>query len=108
MVSHVHHLVREEQVLDAREAVVRGAVERLNPILMTALASGLALVPLVMRAGAPGTEIQSPMAVVILFGLLTSTALSMVVLPALYLRFGAIPRQLAATAAVGDSAAVTD
>ncbi|NRA34913.1 MAG: efflux RND transporter permease subunit [Polyangiaceae bacterium] len=108
MVSHVHHLVREEQVLDAREAVVRGAVERLNPILMTALASGLALVPLVMRAGEPGTEIQSPMAVVILFGLITSTALNMVVLPALYLRFGAIPRQLAATAAVGDSAAVTD
>ena len=95
-------------MLDAREAVVRGAVERLNPILMTALASGLALVPLVMRAGEPGTEIQSPMAVVILFGLITSTALNMVVLPALYLRFGAIPRQLAATAAVGDSAAVTD
>lgn len=60
------------------------------PILMTALAAGLALVPLALAAGQPGSEIQSPMAIVILFGLGSSTLLNMIVVPALYLRFGAI------------------
>jgi CzcA family heavy metal efflux pump len=88
MIAHIHHLVEEEGVRDAREAVIRGAEERLLPILMTALAAGLALVPLALAAGEPGSEIQSPMAVVILFGLASSTLLNMVVVPALYLRFG--------------------
>jgi Cu/Ag efflux pump CusA len=70
-------------------AVRRGAVERLVPILMTALAAGLALIPLALAAGRPGSEIQAPMAIVILFGLLSSTALNMLVVPAVYLRFGA-------------------
>lgn len=61
---------------------------------MTALAAGLALVPLALAAGQPGSEIQSPMAVVILCGLASSTLLNMVVVPALYLRFGQIPRML--------------
>ncbi len=57
---------------------------------MTALAAGLALIPLALAVGQPGSEIQAPMAIVILFGLLTSTALNMIVVPALYLRFGQI------------------
>jgi CzcA family heavy metal efflux pump len=74
MIAHIHHLVEHEGVRDAAEAVKRGAEERLLPILMTALAAGLALVPLALAAGQPGSEIQSPMAVVILFGLASSTA----------------------------------
>ena len=65
-----------------------GATERLVPILMTALAAGLALVPIALSAGEPGSEIQAPMAMVIMFGLLSSTALNMVVVPILYERFG--------------------
>ncbi len=90
MISHIHHLVEHEGVRDAAEAVKRGAEERLAPILMTALAAGLALVPLALAAGEPGSEIQAPMAVVILCGLLSSTLLNMIVVPAFYLRFGAI------------------
>jgi Cu/Ag efflux pump CusA len=88
LVSHVQHLRREEGVTDFREAVERGARERVIPIFMTALAAGLALIPLAARGGQPGSEIQMPMAIVILCGLATSTLLNMVVLPALYLRFG--------------------
>jgi Cu/Ag efflux pump CusA len=90
MVAHIRHLIQNEDVSDVRAAVRRGAEERLVPILMTALAAGLALVPLALSAGSPGSEIQAPMAIVILFGLLSSTVLNMVVLPALYLRFGSV------------------
>jgi Cu/Ag efflux pump CusA len=62
-------------------------MERLNPILMTALTAGLALIPLALAAGEPGNEIQSPMAQVILGGLLSSTLLNMVVIPALLAQF---------------------
>ena len=89
MVAHIRHLVEAEGVRDRAEAVVRGATERLVPILMTALAAGLALVPLALAAGEPGSEIQAPMATVILCGLVSSTLLNMVVVPSLYLRFGA-------------------
>jgi len=88
LVSHIRQLQQHEGVSDFREAVFRGAMERLAPILMTALAAGLALVPLAFGGGKPGNEIQTPMAIVILFGLLTSMLLNMVVVPALYLRFG--------------------
>ena len=88
LISHIQHLMREEGVTDLREAVHRGAMERLSPILMTALSAGLALIPLALAIGKPGSEIQTPMAIVILFGLLTSTTLNMFVVPALYLRFG--------------------
>ena len=88
LVSHIRHLQEHEGVTDFRQAVFRGAMERLAPILMTALAAGLALVPLALGGGKPGNEIQTPMAIVILFGLLTSMLLNMVVVPALYLRFG--------------------
>jgi CzcA family heavy metal efflux pump len=86
LVSHVRHL-RENGTADFRQAVMDGASERLAPILMTALAAGLALVPIAMGMGKPGSEIQAPMAIVIFCGLLTSTALNMVVVPAAYYRF---------------------
>ncbi len=88
MVAHIRHLERFEGVSDFREAVRRGAMERLAPILMTALAAGLALIPLAIAGDKPGNEILTPMAIVILFGLLSSTFLNMVVVPALFVRFG--------------------
>lgn len=88
LVSHIRHLQEAEGVADFSEAVYRGAMERLSPILMTALSAGLALIPLALGGDKPGNEIQTPMAIVILCGLLSSTALNMVVLPALYLKFG--------------------
>ncbi|MBI4582370.1 MAG: efflux RND transporter permease subunit [Planctomycetes bacterium] len=94
MVSHMRHLQVAEGVHDFREAVHRGATERLAPILMTALAAGLALIPLAFSGDKPGNEILTPMAIVILTGLLSSTFLNMLVVPALYLRFGrAVDRQ---------------
>jgi len=88
LVSHIRHLQEHEGVTDFREAVRRGAMERLIPILMTALAAGLALIPLALGSEKPGNEIQTPMAIVILFGLLTSMILNMLIVPALYLRLG--------------------
>ncbi len=88
LVSHVRYLQLVEGVTDLREAVRRGAEERLAPILMTALASGLALVPLALAADRPGSEIETPMARVILFGLLSSMTLNMLITPTLYLKFG--------------------
>lgn len=97
MITHYHHLL-EVEGKDFRTAIVQGSLERLSPILMTALTAGLALIPLVLRAGEPGNELQAPMGVVILGGLLTSTFLNMVVIPALYLQFGR-PRPTDATVA---------
>lgn len=87
LVSHIRHLSEKEGVTNFREAVERGARERLIPILMTALSTGLALIPLALGAGQAGSEIQTPMATVILCGLLTSTLLNMVVVPTMYLRY---------------------
>ena len=84
LVSHYNHLLDEGK--DLREAVVQGSVERLIPILMTALTAALALIPLALGGGEPGKEIQAPMALVVLGGLLTSTFLNMVVVPALFYR----------------------
>jgi Cu/Ag efflux pump CusA len=86
----IQHLVEHEAVVDARTAVLRGAMERLSPILMTALATGLGLIPIALAHGQAGSEIQAPMAIVILTGLVTSTVLNMLVVPALYLRFGSV------------------
>ena len=86
MVTHIKHLQAAEGVTDLAEAVRRGSEERLVPILMTAISAGLALLPLAIALGEPGSEIQAPMAIVILCGLTSSTALNMLVLPAIYLK----------------------
>ena len=88
LISHFQRLERDEGVPFGPELVLRGAMERLAPILMTATATGLALVPLAAAGSIPGHEIEHPMAVVILGGLLTATLLNLLVLPSLYLRFG--------------------
>jgi CzcA family heavy metal efflux pump len=87
LIDHITRLIRLDG-MSPEEAVRRGAEERLVPILMTALATALALVPLALAGGEPGSEIQAPMAIVILWGLLSSTALNMLVVPAMFLRFG--------------------
>jgi CzcA family heavy metal efflux pump len=88
LINHCQHLEEQEGMTFGRDLVLRGARERLAPILMTSLATGLALVPLVVLGTRPGHEIEHPLAVVILGGLFTSTLLSLFVLPSLYLRFG--------------------
>jgi CzcA family heavy metal efflux pump len=96
MINHFQHLERFEGEPFGPALVLRGARERLSPILMTTLATGLALVPLVIAGTIPGHEIEHPMAIVILGGLVTSTLLNLFVVPALYLRFGAERRPAAA------------
>jgi len=89
MVSHFRHLELEEGESFGDALVMRGAEERLAPILMTALATGLALLPLVIAGNLPGHEIEYPLAVVILGGLVTSTVLNLFLVPALYAKLGA-------------------
>jgi Cu/Ag efflux pump CusA len=86
LVSNYNRLT--DQGLPLYKAVYHGSLQRLNPILMTALTAALALLPLALGGGEPGKEIEAPMAIVVLGGLLTSTALNMVVVPTLFLRFG--------------------
>jgi Cu/Ag efflux pump CusA len=88
MINHFQHLESEEGVEFGPELVMRGAQERLAPILMTACTTGLALVPLAIAGQIPGNEIEHPMAIVILGGLITATLLNLFVIPSLYLRFG--------------------
>ena len=88
MINHFQHLERHEGETFGPGLVVRGARERLSPILMTTLACGLAIVPLVIAGNIPGNEIEHPLAIVVLGGLLTSTLLNLFVVPSLYLRFG--------------------
>ncbi|MBT2512743.1 efflux RND transporter permease subunit [Arthrobacter sp. ISL-30] len=87
LINHCQYLEDHEGEKFGRELVMRGAAERLSPILMTTLATGLALVPLVVMGSLPGHEIEHPMAVVILGGLVTSTLVNLFVVPSLYLRF---------------------
>jgi CzcA family heavy metal efflux pump len=88
LVSHYRHLEEQEGEPFGPELVIRGSIERLAPILMTALATGLALVPLALGGDKPGQEIEHPMAIVILGGLVTSTVFNLLLMPALYLAFG--------------------
>ena len=88
LLSHYDHLRRFEGEEFGPALILRGAQERLVPILMTALCAGLALVPLVIAGDKPGHEIEHPMAIVILGGLISSTALNLFLMPALYARFG--------------------
>jgi len=92
LINHYQHLEREEGEIFGPGLVLRGAMERLSPILMTALATGLALVPLVAAGSIPGHEIEHPMAIVILGGLFTSTMLNLFVVPSIYLLFGSRKR----------------
>lgn len=87
LITHYQHLLHEENV-PFRQSIVQGSLERLSPILMTALVTGVGLIPLALGVGQPGKEIQQPMAVVILGGIVTSTFLNMIVIPALYLKYG--------------------
>ncbi len=95
LVSRIRRLREEERDLGLREAVIRGSVDRLVPIVMTALSTGLALLPVALRFGVPGSEIQAPLALVIVCGLFSSTALNMFVVPAVVLRSGARASRLA-------------
>lgn len=95
LISHYSHLMTEEGV-PFRDAIVQGSMERLSPILMTALVTGVGLIPLALGVGQPGKEIQQPMAIVILGGIFTSTFLNMIVIPALYLKYGRAEAPLAA------------
>ena len=88
MVSHYEHLIASEGQIWGPDTALRGASERLSPILLTAIVTGLGLLPLAIGSGDPGREIEGPMAIVILGGLVTSTALNLLVLPTLALRFG--------------------
>jgi Cu/Ag efflux pump CusA len=88
LISHYDHLIRVEEASWDKSTALRGSLERLGPILMTALVTALGLLPLALGSGDPGREIEGPMAIVILGGLLTSTVLSLFVLPTLALRFG--------------------
>jgi CzcA family heavy metal efflux pump len=105
LINHCQHLEREEGEVFGPALVVRGARERLSPILMTTLATGLALVPLVVLGERPGHEIEHPLAVVILGGLATSTLLNLFVVPSLYLRFGRSARATARRPGGGPHAA---
>ena len=93
LINHAQHLENEEGQPFGVDLVVRAAKERLSPILMTSLATGLALVPLAVFGDRPGQEIEHPLAIVILGGLFTSTLLSLFVIPPLYLRFGKSRRE---------------
>jgi CzcA family heavy metal efflux pump len=92
LVSHYRHLEEVEGEAFGPDLVMRGSAERLSPILMTALATGLALVPLIVGGNKPGHEIEYPMAVVILGGLITSTVLNLFLLPPLYAAYGRIAK----------------
>ena len=88
LISHYQHLEEHEGETFGPELVRRGARERVAPIMMTALTAGLALVPLIIAGNIPGHEIEHPMAIVILGGLVTSTLVNLFIVPNLYLRFG--------------------
>ncbi len=92
LISHYEHLVRVEGMEWGLETAVRGASERLAPILMTASVTALGLLPLAIGSGAPGREIEGPMAQIILGGLVTSTVLNLLIMPTLALRFGRFER----------------
>jgi Cu/Ag efflux pump CusA len=87
LINHFQHLEREEAESFGPGLVLRGAQERLTPIVMTTLATGLALLPLAVSGNVPGHEIEHPLAIVVVGGLVTSTLLNLFVVPSLYLRF---------------------
>jgi len=97
LISHYEHLVEVEGMSWGLDTAFRGASERLAPILMTALVTGLGLLPLAIGSGDPGREVEGPMATVILGGLVTSTLLNLLVLPMLAFRYGRFEQQQASS-----------
>jgi Cu/Ag efflux pump CusA len=103
MLSHYLHLMRHEGEGFTRQMVERGTLERMVPVLMTALSAGIALLPFVLAANEPGKEILHPVAVVIVGGLISSTLLDFLITPLIFFKFGktaslrAIKRQAAAS-----------
>ncbi|MDB5119610.1 MAG: hypothetical protein JWN56_828 [Sphingobacteriales bacterium] len=95
LISHYRHLETEENETFSMHMIIRGALERMTPILMTALAASLALLPIVISGNKPGQEIEYPMAIVILGGLTTSTILNLFFLPLIYWKFGKGKKELA-------------
>jgi Cu/Ag efflux pump CusA len=93
LIAHYRHLQEKEGIPFGRDLILRGSLDRLIPILMTALVTGLALLPLVVGGARAGQEIEHPMAVVIVGGLLSSTALNLLLMPAFYLRWGRTGRR---------------
>jgi Cu/Ag efflux pump CusA len=94
LISHYEYLVETEGMEWGWQTVTRGASERLIPILMTALVTALGLLPLAIESGAPGQEVEGPLAIVILGGLITSMVLNLLVLPTLALRFGRFEKRV--------------
>ena len=88
LIAHYQHLEKEEGEPWGMNLIIRGAMERFSPIMMTAIATGLAIVPLAVAGDIPGHEVEHPMAVVILGGLITSTLLNLFIVPVLYWHFG--------------------
>ena len=103
LISHYQHLEKEEGEPFGPGLVIRGARERISPIMMTALTTALALAPLLIAGSIPGHEIEHPMAIVILGGLITSTLLNLFVVPSLYLRFGAGGRRSGDTSSAAEA-----
>jgi HME family heavy-metal exporter len=108
-ISHYINLALHEAMPFGRELIVRGSLDRLTPVLMTALSAGFALLPLLIDPAAPGKEILHPVAVTIFGGLISATLLDAVLTPLLFLQFGERPlrRLLAAQGAHADRAAAT-
>lgn len=102
MISHFEHLVTQEGATWGRDAALRGASERLLPILMTAAVTALGVLPLALGADTPGREIEGPMAIIILGGLITSTVLNLLVLPSLALSYGKFDNSASPSANPGE------
>jgi Cu/Ag efflux pump CusA len=92
MIAHYEHLVEAEGATWDLDTAIRGAADRLTPILMTSIVTGLGVLPLAIGMNDPGREVEGPMAVVILGGLISSMALNLIVLPTLALRYGRFER----------------
>jgi HME family heavy-metal exporter len=107
-ISHYINLAIHEDMPFGRELVMRGSLERLTPVLMTALSAGVALVPLMLGADAPGKEILHPVAITIFGGLVTATLLDTVLTPTLFLRYGRVPLERLVAQARAEAARQSD